>query len=289
MMSVAKNGESPAKKSVCLNPNCGREFVPGHYGDKQRVCSTGSYIVQCRKCKGKECRKCGGAGSYTETCQAWYRKYWSQTRRVPRAIPDAEFDRILSHLKSDRFWWSYFVVARESALRKGEQLGLTWADVLHGDGVRSSILVRGQWKDRQGFMPMKVGDGKVGYLMGPAQEAILVMLKTVKKEDGWASRRIWDVTRSSVWGKWTTLQRDLGIENPDSHEPYRVHDLRHTAAINAWRATGDITRAQKLLGHKNLATTTIYTQERPEDFVKDLEQKLGKKRKPGRGKGKGKR
>jgi integrase len=274
-----------------MNPNCGREFVPGHYGDKQKVCS-GNYIAQCRHCKGKECRKCGGASSYTESCKAWYRQHWGQTRSVPRAIPDPDFEKILSRLKADLFWWSYFVVARESALRKGEQLALSWSDVLDGVAVRSSFVVRGQWKDRQGFRPTKTGEGKVAFLLGPARKALQVLLRTEKKDDGWASRRIWDVTKSSVWSKWTTLQRELGISNPDSHEPFRVHDIRHTAALRTWRATRDITRSQKLLGHKSLSTTTIYTQERPEDFVIDLEKALekenGKARKAKR-KGKGKR
>jgi site-specific recombinase XerD len=37
-----------------------------------------------------------------------------------------------------------------------------------------------------------------------------------------------------------------------------MHELRHSAADNLYRATGDIVKAQKLLRHSSVATTQDY-------------------------------
>lgn len=259
-----------AATKTCLNPHCGKAFVPGHYGDRQLVC-TGSYEAQCKKCKGRDCKRCRGRGKYRETCVGWYRGYWSQTRKPPRSVPDEDFRRIVEELRRDVFWRAYVVVARESGLRKGEMLGLTWADVLDGDEIRTSTPIRGQWKDGEGFRPTKTNAGKTGFLLQEARKALEEMLASTGKSGDWRAARIWGVTEARVWGWFTSLQKRLGIRHPDTGRPFRVHDLRHTAALRTYRATRDLHRSQVLLGHKSINTTAIYAQERPEDFVASLE------------------
>lgn len=46
--------------------------------------------------------------------------------------------------------------------------------------------------------------------------------------------------------------RDVGLDH------IHVHQLRHTVARMVGEDTGDLTRVQKVLGHKNLATTRVY-------------------------------
>lgn len=261
-----------------MNPRCGKLFTPGHYGKLQKVCG-GSCLVDCKRCKGKDCRKCGGKGKYKETCTLWYRNFWSQTRKCPRSIPDADFNRILK-AEDEAFWSTYLVVARESGLRKGEMLGMAWNDVLDGDlALKSSAVIRGQWSDTKGFCQTKTDSGKIGFILDQSRAALKEFLKTVPKDGPWGSRRIWEVTEASVWTWFTSLQRRVGVSNPDTGRPYRVHDLRHTAALRTYKATGDLRQAQILLSHKSMTTTGIYAQERPEEFAAGLELALRKAKK----------
>jgi len=263
------------KKKTCLNPDCKREFTPGHYGNRQIVC-TGIYVARCAKCKGakkkdgQKCLRCAGQGKYPESCKIWYKKYWTQTRQPPREISEADFKKILKAVEGDILFHTLLIVARASALRKGEFLGLIWSDVLGRKGeVRSAIIVMRQWDDCEGLKATKTKQGRSAYLLPEARTALAKLTKVVKVV---LTARIWETTESEVWKRFTRLQKRLGISNPDTGRPFRVHDIRHTAAMRMLRATGgDLRRAQQLLGHKNSSTTEIYTQQRPEEIAGELE------------------
>jgi integrase len=257
--------------SRCLNSACGKLFEPGHYGKLQKVCS-GSYTESCsKKCPGKTCRRCGGKGKYQATCSSWYRRYWSQVRKPPRGMPDEDQKRALAFAeKQDLRYWSLLIVARNSALRKGELLGITWADVEDGKEIRMHFPLRGQWDDRVGFKATKTDSGRIAFLLKEAREALARIRKDVAKKDA-QTDRIWPYTEVSTWERWTTMQKRLKISNPETKRPFRFHDLRHTAALRALKRTGKLSDASTLCGHKNPATTAIYTQQRPEDFVASLE------------------
>jgi site-specific recombinase XerD len=49
-----------------------------------------------------------------------------------------------------------------------------------------------------------------------------------------------------------------------------MHELRHTAADNLYRATGDLTAVQMLLGHESLGTTQAYLHPTPDDLARGL-------------------
>lgn len=263
--------QKKAKSKICLNPACKSSFVPGHYGDKQLVC-LGTYIESCsKKCIGKTCKKCGGKKKYVATCKAWYRRYWSQVRKPPRGIPEEDQRRALAAAeKEDVRWWALLIAARNSALRKGELLGITWADVLNGSEVRSNFPLRGQWDDRVGFKETKTDTGRIAFFLKEVRDALTRLRKGDGKKDK-EDARIWPYTEVDTWLRWTNLQRRLKISNPDTRRPFRFHDLRHTAALRALKRTGKLSDASTLCGHKNPATTAIYTQQRPEDFVASLE------------------
>jgi site-specific recombinase XerD len=46
----------------------------------------------------------------------------------------------------------------------------------------------------------------------------------------------------------------------------KVHELRHSAADNLWRQTGNLTMAQQLLRHESPATTAAYLHPTREDL-----------------------
>ena len=62
-----------------------------------------------------------------------------------------------------------------------------------------------------------------------------------------------DVTRRGFQSACQTAVARAGLSDVRP-----VHDLRHTAATNALRRTGDIRAVQSLLGHANIATTAQY-------------------------------
>ena len=263
---------APAKVTQrCLNPECGKMYAPGHYGKLQKVCN-GSYTEKCsKKCPGKTCKKCAGKGKYLSTCTSWYRKYWSQVRKPPRGMPEADQQKILKVLeKADIRFWALMVAALHSALRKGELLGITWADIEDGKEIRSNFPLSGQWDDRHGFVATKTDTGRIAYFLRPVREALTILRQGDAKRDK-ADARIWPYSEVDVWKRWTNLQKKLKISNPDTKRAYRVHDCRHSSAIRAYKKDGDINAARILCGHKSPATTSIYTQQRPEDFVESLE------------------
>lgn len=65
-------------------------------------------------------------------------------------------------------------------------------------------------------------------------------------------RPIFDITKQrlgQIWNKWRPAKKKL-------------HSLRHTCAVNLYKAHRDIKLVQKVLGHKSISNTMIYM-----DFV----------------------
>lgn len=50
----------------------------------------------------------------------------------------------------------------------------------------------------------------------------------------------------------------------------KIHELRHSAADNLWRQTGNLTMAQKLLRHESPATTAGYLHPNRDDLAAAL-------------------
>ena len=275
-MKKTKAKSAPTSTSTCLNPSCGKPFKAGHYGKLQKVGKGKEhvYLEKCsKKCPGKTCKKCAGKGSYETTCTMWYRRHWSQVRKPPRGMPDEDRKKAMSYMeKRDVRFWALLVAAASSALRKGELLGITWADIEDGKEIRSNFPLLGQWDDRQGFIGTKTDTGRIAFFLKEVREAVIKLRQGEAKKDK-ADERVWPYTEVDTWKRWVNLQRHLKIANPETRRPFRFHDLRHTSALRALKKTGRLSDAATLCGHKSTATTSIYTQQRPEDFVASLEPK----------------
>lgn len=238
----------------CLNPKCQHNFEAGHYGELQKVCGR------------RECKK-------------WYKRYWSEVRKPPRGIP-SNIMRAILHLveKDDPILHALLIVARESALRKGELLGLTWRDVLdHENQVKSSVAVRGQWDDKRGFVETKTGASKLGLLTTAARDAIRSIWNRYRKVKPKLDDRIFPFWESSVWKWFRDLQCDLGVSNPETGRPYRFHDMRHSVGVELVRA-GKIQTAQKMLNHKSVNTTMGYAERSAEELLGEVEEVRRRKR-----------
>jgi site-specific recombinase XerD len=66
------------------------------------------------------------------------------------------------------------------------------------------------------------------------------------------------------------VKKSIGNADLDTNK-YTTHKLRHTAATLLYKhANVDIRTIQQILGHKNIATTTIYTHVDEEDLRKAI-------------------
>ena len=123
-----------------------------------------------------------------------------------------------------------FELALQTGLRRGEQYGLTWADVDLDTGVLQVV------KSKNGA-PRKV------LLNSAARAAVERLLELNERNDLVCPPR----------GKWFERAVQLaGI--PD----FRWHDLRHTFASRLAMSGVDLRTIQELLGHKSFAVTLKY-------------------------------
>lgn len=265
-VAAPARGGGRHKARPCLNPTCKIPFVPGHYGDRQKVGSSKehAHIIPCTSCKGAgqkrgdKCLRCAGTGKFKQTCQDWYKIYWGQVRQPPAAIPPEIFKRIEQAAKPEHHRYVCMIAARESALRKGELLGLTWADITGPGGeILTSFNVRGQWDDMKGFKPTKTMKARVGYFFPRA----IKVISSLKR--GAAADRVFPFMESRIYEWFVGLQQALGIVNPGTGYPYRWHDLRHTLLTELVHGNGDegLTTAKEVGGHSNIQTTLGYARQ----------------------------
>lgn len=228
----------------CSNPTCGRSYTPGRYGKLQRVCGH-------------------------QRCRKWYRAFAASTSGVPRGISRDDWELVVSGMRG---WSPQFraliTIARETGMRKGEILGLSWSDVWRDGKPIRVIALRGQWSDVHGFKDAKTGVGRSVMVTECARNAIAELRR--ESQDTSPNKRIIPQTCSWAWKAWVGFQTLNGIRNKETRRPYRFHDLRHTAAIELV-AAGRIDLAQKLLGHKSIATTMKYAERPAEDLLDDIE------------------
>jgi integrase len=137
------------------------------------------------------------------------------------------------------------LVALNTGARRGELLGLRWADVNFEARTLS-------------FPRTKNGERRDVPVNHPTLQALRERrLVAGRGEFVFAERgRVTSDFRDS----WATALRDAGIQD------FRFHDLRHTYASWAAQAGMDIRRLQRLLGHKTLAMTQRYSHLGPKDL-----------------------
>ena len=74
----------------------------------------------------------------------------------------------------------------------------------------------------------------------------------------------WSIDIKDLRRVWDKLRQEMGLrEDPE----FVLHTLRHTTATRLLKKTKDITKVQKLLGHKKLQTTMRYAHISDEDLL----------------------
>ncbi|GAC1569993.1 MAG: tyrosine-type recombinase/integrase [Candidatus Dormibacteria bacterium] len=180
---------------------------------------------------------------------------WRRTgKRYPVAVWTPEqAGAFLDAVAAERLYALYHLIAFRG-LRRGEAVGLAWADV---DLDRALARVRGT-KSETSDRTITLDVETVAVLRAHRARQLEERLawgrawvdtgQVFTREDGSA------VLPSSVGDRFDRLVRNADLP------PIRLHDLRHTAASLTYRATRDLKVVSELLGHSGIQITgDIYT------------------------------
>lgn len=153
----------------------------------------------------------------------------------------AKLDEILSREDVLKFTSQYSIAAIRMLIytgcRLGEILSLKWADVFINEG----------------YLHLK--DSKTGEKTAPLNESAKSTLKNLEQKVGNPYVFVGDKPGTCL----TTLKRAwTKIRSLANLKDVRIHDLRHTFASLAIKQGIDLYTVSKLLGHKNISTTTRY-------------------------------
>ena len=177
-------------------------------------------------------------------------------------------EKLFAVLKGEEFE-DLILVDLFTGLRCGELLGLTWDCI---DFERGIIHVK-----KQLCMPRKKGGGGKCYwstlkngktrivLPAPFVMDVLRHHKSVQAQQKLAAGSLWDegdfpglvfthpngyhYIQPTIWKEFQKILKKAGLDH------YRVHDLRHTFAVNSLKAGDDIKTLQENMGHFSAAFT----------------------------------
>ena len=180
-----------------------------------------------------------------------------------KPLEDNELCAFLKEIRGDTYELVYFVTVF-TGLRQGEVLGLTWDCV---DFEKGTILVNKQLRrsQRKGgtyyFSPPKNNKSRT-ITPAPYVMKLLQAQKVQQAEQRLMAGPAWEasglvftnefgryVSYRAIFDSFKRIVKRIGL--PDA----RIHDLRHTYAVNCIRAGDDIKTVQSNLGHATAAFT----------------------------------
>ena len=166
------------------------------------------------------------------------------TGKVERFLTDAELGKVEEILSTPTLWNGHSLYAIKAL------------HMLLYTGCRKSEVTELQWEDvhiKERYLYFK--DSKTGTKTVPLNGKAIELLQSIPKQLGNPyvfcgknpHTHIQEIRKC-----WECVRTQAGI--PD----VRIHDLRHSFASFALKKGVDLYTVSKLLGHKNIATTTRY-------------------------------
>lgn len=190
-------------------------------------------------------------------------QYLKELREPPRPDIYLSGDQIHKILNSNqgRYFYSLFLVAINTGMRRGELAGLCWDRVSFERNFieitrlrdRSGLNDRTKTTKSRRFIPMNA----------VVRNHLLELKESALKEvvflddDG----NPFDVNH-------LYREFDKALKRAEIKEHYRFHDLRHTFASHFMMNGGNIYDLQKIMGHTSLEMTQRYAHLAPEHLVK---------------------
>lgn len=183
------------------------------------------------------------------------KKIKKPTKKAPRFLTKKEITDLLRQSSPALSNIVRFLL--NTGMRWGELRNLEWDDIDWNE-KRIHIRIKEHWSP-------KGEERKI-----PINHNVQRILKTLPKRSGWVFTT---KTGSQVrqQGTWTAFKLACQRAKLDSAT---LHTLRHTFASHLVMAGVDLATVSKLLGHKNISTTMIYSHLSP-DHLSQAVEKLG--------------
>lgn len=160
-----------------------------------------------------------------------------------RRLEGNEGARLLKYLSGEAKAVSEFAI--ETAMRRGEILGLTWQDV----NLKNRTATLKDTKNGESrAVPLSIA-------------AIRVLNERTR---GIGEIKVFTITPTRLRKDWEAARTAAGI--PD----IRLHDLRHEAASRLFEKGLNVMEAASVTGHKTLSMLKRYTHLNPTDIAKKL-------------------
>jgi len=180
------------------------------------------------------------------------KKIKKPVRKAPRFLSKDEVNRVLPELRPRAR--SMVEILLNTGMRWGELRNLEWDDVDWNE-KRIRVRVKEDWSP-------KGGERKV-----PMNNRVQQILKELPKTNNWvfSSRTGSRVKHYLVWQTFKKACQKAEIDNVS------LHTLRHTFASHLVMARVDLATVSKLLGHKDISTTMIYSHLSPDHLTQAVE------------------
>ena len=157
------------------------------------------------------------------------------SKPIPRPPTSSDVEAFLSQVKEpDKL--AMCVLMFEAGLRFNEVVNLKWENVDLGQGVVSVLGKGAKW--RAALLP-----GRVIEIIAPFKKDSGLVFPSTKTGKAYTSFKT----------LFKAASRRAGIRE------IHPHGLRHAAATDLLSSTGDLRLVQRMLGHADINTTTIYT------------------------------
>ena len=187
-----------------------------------------------------------------------------EKRVVPLDAPEQK--KLFEAMKGNPFE-ALFLTAIFTGMRAGELLGLTWdcVDFEHElIRVEKQLVQTRQKGQKYAYGTLKNGKTRV-IAPAPFVMKVLKRHKIAQAEQRLALGEMWNegdfpglvfthpdgshFSQPTIWKEFQKILADAGLQH------HRVHDLRHTFAVNSIRAGDDIKTLQENMGHYSAAFT----------------------------------
>ncbi len=170
----------------------------------------------------------------------WEPPRYKRIEKLPFIPLESEIDQFIAGCSATKRLMVFLQLLKETGMRCGEALRLKWTDI---DFVAGMVRVQ----------PEKGGDPRAIKI----SSKLIAMLNTLPK----TFERVFPVSYDAIRKSFDRQRKRLSmkLQNP---RPLQIsfHTFRHFKATMEYAKTKDILHVMRLLGHKNIKNTLIYTQ-----------------------------